>query len=159
MQRAQVGMEAADVSRQGGSCVLGSNAGISLGIAIHFRVEWSTWPEIASFPCMESQHIFALPWPLSRGGQVSPWFNTLFEEWHFCWPPAPFLSLLHQCRSQSTSLISQCDFVVYILFKLSFWGRAHPCSAVSLGYPKCCLMPFLGFEMQHKVQKTRVCSG
>lgn len=33
-------MEAAVVSRQGGSHVLGSDADISLGAAIHFRVEY-----------------------------------------------------------------------------------------------------------------------
>lgn len=70
LQGAQVGAEAAAVSSQGGSRVLGSGAGTSLGIAIHFRVQWSTWPGVASLPHVESQHIFGLPWTLSRGGQV-----------------------------------------------------------------------------------------
>lgn len=118
-------------------------------------LEWSPWPGIASFPCRESQHILDLPWSLSRGAQVWPWFNTLSEEWHFCWSPAPFSSLLHQCRSQPTSLISPFDFVVWILFRLSFqgWSISLQCCQ-SLGYPKHCLCPSLGLKYSIMYRKT-----
>lgn len=121
--------------------------------------EGRTWPGITSSPCMKSQHIFHFAWPLSRRGQVWPWFNTLRNgtsadhQLFFCpWSISVGLSqypwshsLTLWFKSCSSSPLRGQDQIPTVLSE----------SCLSQVLP----MPFLGFEIQNNVQKNRVCSG